>query len=161
VTANALRYSPAGSPPLLTADAHGVRVELRVADRGPGVPEADRDRMFVPFQRLGDTGSTSGVGLGLTVSRGLAEAMGGTMKPEETQGGGLTMAISIPVVPGPAQAHPGSRGRRARRDRVDPLPNRDQNDTRKWHGAGLTQTQHQAIRPAERAHLVAACAAQW
>jgi two-component system, OmpR family, sensor histidine kinase KdpD len=90
VAASALRYSPAGSPPLLTAGAHGVRVELRVADRGPGVPEADRDRMFVPFQRLGDTGSTCGVGLGLTVSRALAEAMGGTMKPEETRGGGLT-----------------------------------------------------------------------
>ena len=75
VTANALRYSPSGSPPLLTARARGDRVELRVVDRGPGVPEADRDRMFVPFQRLSDTGSTSVVGLGLTVSRGLTEAM--------------------------------------------------------------------------------------
>ena len=46
LTANALRYSPAGSPPLLTASALGDRVELRVVDRGPGIPEADRDRMF-------------------------------------------------------------------------------------------------------------------
>jgi two-component system sensor histidine kinase KdpD len=98
VTANALRYSPAGSPPLLTAGARGDRVELRVIDRGPGIPAAVRDRAFLPFQRLGATGSTTGVGLGLTVSRGLTEAMGGTLTPEETPGGGLTMTISLPAV---------------------------------------------------------------
>jgi two-component system sensor histidine kinase KdpD len=98
VTANALRYSPAGSPPLLTAGARGDRVELRVIDRGPGIPAAERDRAFLPFQRLGATGSTTGVGLGLTVSRGLTEAMGGTLEPEETPGGGLTMTISLPAV---------------------------------------------------------------
>ena len=97
VTANALRYSPAGSPPLLTASARDTRIVLRVVDHGPGVPEADRDRIFLAFQRLGDTGSTIGVGLGLTVSRGLTEAMHGTLEPEETPGGGLTMAISVPA----------------------------------------------------------------
>jgi two-component system, OmpR family, sensor histidine kinase KdpD len=97
LTANALRYSPSGSPPLLTASARGGRVVLRVVDHGPGVPEADRDRIFAAFQRLGDTGSTIGVGLGLTVSRGLTEAMHGTLEPEETPGGGLTMAISVPA----------------------------------------------------------------
>src|SRR5207245_10733720 len=59
LTENALRYSPAGKPPLLTASALGDRVELRVVDRGPGIPEKDRDRMFVPFQRLGDTDNTT------------------------------------------------------------------------------------------------------
>jgi two-component system sensor histidine kinase KdpD len=112
LTANALRYSPSGSPPLLTASARGCRVVLRVVDHGPGVPEADRDRIFAAFQRLGDTGSTIGVGLGLTVSRGLTEAMGGTLEPEETPGGGLTMAISVPAAPGPAQPHPDSPARR-------------------------------------------------
>ena len=62
-----------------------------IVDRGPGIPEADRDRVFVPFQRLGDTDNTTGVGLGLALSRGLTEAMGGTLEPEETPGGGLTM----------------------------------------------------------------------
>ena len=69
----------AGQPPLLTASALGDRVELRVVDRGPGIPEKDRDRMFVPFQRLGDTDNTTGVGLGLALSRGLTEAMGGAL----------------------------------------------------------------------------------
>jgi len=93
LTANALRYSPAGSPPRLAARARRGRIELRVIDRGPGVPEADRERMFAPFQRLGDTGSATGVGLGLAVSRGLTEAMRGTLQPGQTPGGGLTMSL--------------------------------------------------------------------
>jgi two-component system sensor histidine kinase KdpD len=97
LTRNALRYSPAGDPPLLTASSLGDRVELLVIDRGPGVPEADRMRMFVPFQRLGDTDNTTGVGLGLALSRGFAEAMNGTLEPEETPGGGLTMILSLPA----------------------------------------------------------------
>jgi two-component system sensor histidine kinase KdpD len=104
LTANALRYSPTGSPPLLRASALGDRVELRIVDRGPGIPEADRDRVFVPFQRLGDTDNTTGVGLGLALSRGLTEAMGGTLEPEETPGGGLTMSISLPAAPAPPAA---------------------------------------------------------
>jgi two-component system, OmpR family, sensor histidine kinase KdpD len=98
----------------VTASAGGGRVVLRVIDHGPGVPEADRDRIFAAFQRLGDTGSTIGVGLGLTVSRGLTEAMHGTLEPEETPGGGLTMAISVPAASGPAQLHPDFLARRER-----------------------------------------------
>jgi two-component system sensor histidine kinase KdpD len=111
VTANALRYSPGGSPPLLTACARAERVELRVIDHGPGVPQADRDRIFLPFQRLDGIGSATSIGLGLTVSRGLTEAMRGTLEPEETPGGGLTMAISVPVARGSAQAYLDNPGR--------------------------------------------------
>jgi two-component system, OmpR family, sensor histidine kinase KdpD len=100
LTENALRYSPAGKPPLIAASALGDRVELRVVDRGPGIPEQDRERMFVPFQRLGDTDNTTGVGLGLALSRGLTEAMGGTLTAEDTPGGGLTMTVSMPVAAG-------------------------------------------------------------
>jgi len=100
LTENALRYSPAGKPPLITASSLGDRVELRVVDRGPGIPEEDRERMFVPFQRLGDTDNTTGVGLGLALSRGLTEAMGGTLTAEDTPGGGLTMTVSLPVAAG-------------------------------------------------------------
>jgi two-component system, OmpR family, sensor histidine kinase KdpD len=94
---NALRYSPSGKPPLLAGSALGNRVELRVVDRGLGIPEEDRERMFVPFQRLGDTDNTTGVGLGLALSRGLTEAMDGTLTAEDTPGGGLTMVISLPA----------------------------------------------------------------
>ena len=78
-------------------------MELRVIDRGPGIPAADGTEMFVPFQRLGDTDNTTGVGLGLALSRGLTEAMGGTLEPEDTPGGGLTMVLSLPAVPRPDQ----------------------------------------------------------
>ncbi len=97
---NALRYSPAGKAPLLAASALGDRVELRVVDRGPGISDDDKERVFVPFQRLGDTDNTTGVGLGLALSRGLTEAMGGTLTAEDTPGGGLTMTVSLPAAPG-------------------------------------------------------------
>jgi len=112
LTENALRYSPAGQPPLLTASSLGDRVELRVVDRGPGIPEQDKDKMFVPFQRLGDTDNTTGVGLGLALSRGLTEAMGGTLTAEDTPGGGLTMTVSVPAAAGTQYScEPGRRER--------------------------------------------------
>jgi two-component system, OmpR family, sensor histidine kinase KdpD len=118
LTENALRYAPPGQPPLLTASALGDRVELRVVDRGPGIPEKERDQMFVPFQRLGDTDNTTGVGLGLALSRGLTEAMGGTLTAEDTPGGGLTMTVSMPVVDQPAYSYePGQRERGAASER--------------------------------------------
>jgi two-component system sensor histidine kinase KdpD len=89
--------TPPGSPPLLTASARGDRVELRVIDCGPGVPEHDRERMFLPFEQLRESGGTTSVGLGLAVSRGLTEAMHGTLRPEQTPGGGLTLIISMPA----------------------------------------------------------------
>ncbi len=102
LTANALRYSPPDVPPTLSGSILRDRVELRVIDRGPGIPQENRDDVFVPFQRLGDTDNTTGVGLGLALSRGLTEAMGGSLEPEETPGGGLTMTLSLPAVPAPA-----------------------------------------------------------
>jgi len=99
---NAVRHSPPVAPPQITASAYGTAVEIRVIDCGPGVPEADWDQIFRPFQRLGDRDNTSGVGLGLALSRGLAEAMAGTLSPEGTPGGGLTMTISLPAVTAPS-----------------------------------------------------------
>ncbi len=105
--ANAVRYAPSGQPPFVTASALGDRVEIRVVDRGPGIPAQHRERVFAPFQRLGDHDNTAGLGLGLSLSRGLAEAMGGTLTLEDTPGGGLTMVVALPVaLPLAADAHP-------------------------------------------------------
>jgi len=100
---NALRYSPDGKPPLIAASEHDGRIELRVVDRGPGVPEAQREQMFAPFQRLGDRDNSTGVGLGLALSQGLTTAMGGTLAAEDTPGGGLTMTVTLPAEGSSAQ----------------------------------------------------------
>jgi two-component system sensor histidine kinase KdpD len=85
-----------GEPALaIRASAHAAVVELRVVDHGPGIPKGAHDSLFTPFQRLGD--NVSGVGLGLSVVRGLTEAMGGTVRTEDTPGGGLTVVIALPA----------------------------------------------------------------
>jgi two-component system sensor histidine kinase KdpD len=98
---NAVRHAPAG-PVALTAGAVDDHVELQVIDHGPGVASVDRDVLFAPFQRLGDSPAGQGVGLGLAVARGLTEAMGGTLTAEDTPGGGLTMVVSLDAAVVPA-----------------------------------------------------------
>ncbi len=96
---NARRYSPPDSTVHVSGSFDPPQsVVLRITDSGPGVAEKDRDRMFAPFQRLDDR-SKGGVGLGLALSRGFTEAMGGAITPAETPGGGLTMTLSLPAAP--------------------------------------------------------------
>jgi two-component system, OmpR family, sensor histidine kinase KdpD len=115
---NAVRHSPPDQPPAITASEHAGTVEIRVIDHGPGIPVADRDRVFLPFQRLGDRNNDTGVGLGLALSRGLAEVMGGSLDPETTPGGGLTMALRLPTAD-TAATDPGQAPDPAALDRID------------------------------------------
>lgn len=88
---------------LLEAGAVGDQVHLRIVDRGPGIPAAQRARVFEPFQRLTDHGQ--GVGLGLAITRGFVEAMGGELELDDTPGGGLTVVLRLPQDPS-ADAEP-------------------------------------------------------
>lgn len=92
---NAVKYSPSGELVRVSASAIADRVEVRVVDRGPGVPDEAKERIFEPFQRYGDAPRGAGVGLGLAVARGFAEAMNGTLNAEDTPGGGLTMVLTL------------------------------------------------------------------
>ena len=91
---NATRHEPAGGRVVVDASVETDTVRLVVQDHGPGVPEPDRERMFEPFQRLDDRGG-SGVGLGLAIVAGFAEAIGGRVVPSTTPGGGLTMTVTV------------------------------------------------------------------
>jgi two-component system sensor histidine kinase KdpD len=95
VISNAVRFSPTGSRPRITAGIVDGVVDVRVVDRGPGVPRSERDRLFRPFQRLGDSGQSEGVGLGLAVAKGFIEAMGGEIEADDTPGGGLTITARL------------------------------------------------------------------
>jgi two-component system, OmpR family, sensor histidine kinase KdpD len=95
VLENAIRHAPPGQPARITAGAADRSVDVRVVDRGPGVPSGERETIFRPFQRLGDSRQDGGVGLGLAVAKGFVDAMGGEVELEETPGGGLTVVLRL------------------------------------------------------------------
>ena len=93
---NALRHSPADLRPMLRAREDGDRVVLDVVDHGTGVPPGLKERIFEPFTRLDER--SPGIGLGLAVAKGFAEAMGGTIVAVDTPGGGLTIRLTLPAL---------------------------------------------------------------
>ncbi|MEX2624071.1 MAG: ATP-binding protein [Acidimicrobiia bacterium] len=94
---NAVTWSQPEQSVQVRAEEVAGRVDLRISDRGPGIPIEARELVFQPFQRLGDASHREGVGLGLAVSRGLLEAMGNRLTIEDTPGGGTTMVIEFKV----------------------------------------------------------------
>jgi two-component system sensor histidine kinase KdpD len=97
---NAIRVSPDREPVRITGGAGGGRVTVRVIDRGPGIPSAQRSRVFEPFFR-GRRGG-GGSGLGLAICRGFVEANGGRILLQTASGEGTSFAVSFPVTEQPA-----------------------------------------------------------
>ena len=94
---NAIAWSPAEQPVRVEAGAVGSEIHLRVIDRGPGIPMSERERVFLPFQRVGDRSNGPGVGLGLAVAQGFIRAVGSGLYIEDTPGGGTTMVVTLPI----------------------------------------------------------------
>jgi K+-sensing histidine kinase KdpD len=95
---NAGKYAPGGEPIDLEAHRRGNLVVFTVADRGPGLPEDERQRVFQPYYRVGGAGpDAGGAGLGLAIAAGLAEVQGGSLRHEARPGGGSIFALTLPA----------------------------------------------------------------
>ena len=97
VLENAARFTPPGRPITVAAARWHEGVQIRIADRGPGIPREDRERVFEPFVR--GEGST-GTGLGLAIARAIVEAHGGTIRLADEPGGGTAVVIELPGMAG-------------------------------------------------------------
>lgn len=97
---NALRYGN-GNPPRVELDCASTGVEIRVLDRGPGIPEGEQEAVFRPFYRLDASRNhtTGGSGLGLAIARQLADANGFAVELEPRSGGGIQARIRMPATP--------------------------------------------------------------
>jgi two-component system sensor histidine kinase KdpD len=94
---NAIKYSPDEQPIEVIAQQEGDVVQIMVADRGPGIPSEDLERVFDKFYRVQRPGNISGTGLGLSICRGIVEAHGGTISAENRDGGGTCLSLRLPV----------------------------------------------------------------
>jgi signal transduction histidine kinase len=106
---NALRYGPDGEPVRLVAACGPAGATIEVADRGPGIHPAERERIFERFQR-GTSGSQAGFGLGLAIGRELAERMGGSLRLTGADSPGASFVLSLPAAA--PESPPGDRAAR-------------------------------------------------
>jgi len=97
---NAARHATSEAPITIGAVARSSLVEITVEDRGPGVPAAERERIFVMFNRILGAGRA---GLGLTIAKSFVEANGGTIRAEERIGGGARFVFSLPTAMTPGE----------------------------------------------------------
>jgi two-component system sensor histidine kinase KdpD len=96
---NAIKYTPVNSPIDLSASTDNKTVTISIADRGPGLPPGDEQRIFEKFYRASAPAARngSGVGLGLTICRGIVEAHGGRIWAENRSGGGAVFRFTLPI----------------------------------------------------------------
>jgi two-component system, OmpR family, sensor histidine kinase KdpD len=92
---NAAKFSPPGSPITVQGASWQEHVEVRVSDRGPGIPSEDRERVFEPFVRR--NGQQPGAGLGLSIVRAIVAAHGGEVRIETAPGGGACVIFTLPL----------------------------------------------------------------
>jgi two-component system sensor histidine kinase KdpD len=95
---NACKYTPAGSPLDIVASGAAGSVVIEIMDRGPGLSEASRSKIFDKFERGEHPTGVAGAGLGLAICKGIVEAHGGTLEAAARDGGGAVFRISLPVV---------------------------------------------------------------
>jgi two-component system, OmpR family, sensor histidine kinase KdpD len=100
---NALRVSPAGEAVHVRVSATRRELLIRVTDRGPGIPSAERERIFEPFHRIAGESDQRGAGLGLAIARGFAEANGGRLWLESHPGQGASFVLALPAVELPVE----------------------------------------------------------
>ena len=96
---NALRYAPGPSPIELRAAMGEGEVLIGVADRGPGIPEEERESVFQRFYRIDRGGRAQGIGLGLAICRAVVRAHGGRIWVEDRDGGGAFFRVALPAAP--------------------------------------------------------------
>jgi two-component system, OmpR family, sensor histidine kinase KdpD len=96
---NAAKYSAPEAPITIRAQQTGATLEITVADRGVGIPEAEKERIFDKFHRAAYADSVTGTGLGLSISKGLTEAHGGQIVATARPGGGSSFTVTLPILP--------------------------------------------------------------
>jgi two-component system sensor histidine kinase KdpD len=104
---NAVKHTPAGAELSVSASRAGGDVLLEVADRGPGLPPGEEERIFERFHR-GAAAGARGSGLGLPIARAIARVHGGRLVARQREGGGAVFSLTLPVPPG-APVTPGLR----------------------------------------------------
>lgn len=103
---NAVKYTPAGTPLEISASVRDGAIVVDVADRGPGFPPGEEERIFHKFYRLPGAVGTGGVGLGLTICQGMVTAHGGRIWAENRAGGGAVFHFTLPLVGTPPSGVP-------------------------------------------------------
>lgn len=144
---NAVKYSPPGAEVVVRACAAEGGVRVEVVDRGPGISRRDQARLFKEFSRVNPPGMrVVGAGLGLALSRMLAEAMGGRIGVESTPGKGSTFWVALPAAVGPAAAGPAAARAGAVRKRTETVVVIDDDaDLRAYASAVLQHAGYRAV----------------